>query len=193
MKKIIIYLTIITSIFLIACGGGGSELNVKYGSQEKDFTPTSSFTYHTTKTFSKNANGEKERTSASKSTIYLANFDLDTSKAMISLAKQKVSKAEEVKVVFAILGEAGSSGSKDPIKTGEYLPENKQFKTLENVDIFSYDGKDQKRTSFKFNGMKGKVVIDSVTDEKITGSIDLSDGENSIKGTFTANSPKSSK
>ena len=42
-----------------------------------------------------------------------------------------------------------------------------------------------------FPSDKGKLVVDSVTDTKITGSIDLTDGENSIKGSFTADAPKS--
>ena len=186
MKKLAIHLTILISIFLTACGGGGATgFKLKFDGQEKGFTSTSSYIYHSTKSFSSTKDGNTEHTSASITTVHLANFDLDKSQALISLAKQKIDKPEQIRVNFSIIGEKGTN-AEAPIKPGEYLPENKKFQTLGYVNVFSFDGKAQKRTSFKYNGMKGKVVIDSVTDEKITGSIDITDGENSVKGSFTA-------
>ncbi len=188
MKNISAIVFITIGLFLVACGGGSSGLTAKFEGQEKDLETKSSFTYHTTKTFSFTSNGNTERTKASFSKIFLANFDLDSSQAMISLGKQKLDKPEQLKIYFAFTGEKESSGD-DPIKPGEYDPEAERFKDIEGVGIHSVaDGKEQK-TVFKLSSLKGKLVIESVTNEKITGNVDLSDGENSVKGSFTADAP----
>lgn len=108
---------------------------------------------------------------------------------MISINKQKIDKPENIAVTFAFTGAKESSGD-EVIKPSEYLPENERFLDIESVRIHSFDGKAEKRTVFKLSSLKGKLVIDSVTDETITGSVDLTDGENSVKGNFTANAPK---
>jgi len=189
MKKFTIYIFILASIFLVACGGGSSGLKLNFEGGEKDFASKSSFTYHSTKTFSYTKDGNTERTQASITRIFLANFDLDTSQAMISVNKQKIDKTEQIKVTFAFTG-AKESSDDEPIKPGEYLPENDRFQDIEGVRIHSFDGNNEKRTVFKLSSLKGKLVINSVTDEKITGSVDFTDGESSIKGSFTADAPK---
>jgi hypothetical protein len=197
MKKIQIILVIMTAVFFMtACGGGSgnqsvaqkSEITVNTDGMEKKFEPTSTWAYHSTKTFTANS----ETSTASITTVVLANFELDTQQAFISLGKQKLDKPEQIKVMFSFTGEKDTK-VETPIKAGEYTAEADKFRKVEPPTIYYVaDGK-EKSVEFDRNTMKGQLTISGVSGTTITGSIDVTDGKNSLKATFSANGQKSVK
>jgi hypothetical protein len=193
MKKLL-PLIIIIGLFLAACGGigGSSEISVKVDGQEKTFEPTSHWAYHSTKTFSYPENGKTVMTKAAYSSIVLANYELDTKQAFISLNKQKIDKPEQIKVMFSITGDKDSSVD-TPVKTGEYTAESERFNKVDSVTAYYFADGQEKRVTFNDGKMKGAVTITGISDGTISGDIDVTDGENSVKGSFAAKGHESVK
>lgn len=193
MKKLLIPLTILIGVFLVACGGGGSsEVTVKVDGQDKKFEPSSTWAYHSTKTFSYPENGKTVMTKSSISSIVLANYKLDTEQAFISLNKQKIDKPEQIKIMFSITGEKDSSVDV-PVKAGEYTAEAERFSKVDGVTIYYLADGNEKRVSLNDRKLKGKINISGVSNGTISGDIDVTDGENSVKGSFSATGDKSVK
>lgn len=202
MKKINIILIFALAIFLAACGGAGgigggkSEITATVDGQEKKFEPTSSWAYHSTKNFSLLIDGNREMSKSSITTIFLANFELDSSQAFNSLGKQKLDKPEQVKVRFGFTGEKDSTVETSVAK-GEYTPEpddNKQkYMKISSATIYRFaDGKEEE-IEFDMKKTTGKLTITGVSGTTVSGLIDITDGKNSLKGTFSANGDKSVK
>ncbi|MFZ1701363.1 MAG: hypothetical protein WBO10_12365 [Pyrinomonadaceae bacterium] len=198
MKKTNTILIIALAAFLAACGavgGGKSEITTKVGDQEKKFEPTSTWAYHSTKNYSLLIDGNREMSTSSITTVFLANFELDSSQAFISLGKQKLDKPEQVKVTFDFSGEKGSTVETSVVK-GEYTPEiddKEKYMKISSVTIYRFlDGK-QEEIEFDRKKTTGKLTINGVSGTTVSGQIDISDGKNSIKGTFSANGDKSVK
>jgi hypothetical protein len=219
MKKILIPLTILIGIWLIACGGTSenSESNVKAGnevkvSKEKDtgfivnidgqdnkFEPTSTWATHWEKTFSYPVDGETVKETSAHSTVILANYELDSKDGKFSLNKQKIEKPEQIKISFSFTGEKGTDYS-TPIKVGEYeiepgdfLKGGESFNKVDGVEIHYFSDGKEKEASFNGNKMKGKINITEVTDNTISGNIDVTDGKHSVKGSFSAKGDESVK
>lgn len=199
MKKIQIILIIMTALFFMACGGGGkseggkldvekSEITVKADTVDKTFEPTSTWAYHSTKTFSDSSGSSK----SSITTVVLANFELASEQAFISLGKQKLEKPEQIKVSFGFTGEKETSVD-TPIKTGEYTAEADKFSKFETPTIYYFAEGNEKSVEFEQNTFKGKLTINKVSGTTISGSIDATDGKNTLKGNFSANGHKSVK
>lgn len=194
MKNLfIIIITLLLAFMFTGCGNtGSSEIKVKVDGQEKNFEPKSTWAYHSTKSFSYPENGKTIMTKSSISNIVLANYELDTEQAFISLSKQKIDKPEQIKVMFSITGDKESS-VETPIKTGEYSSEAERFNKVDGVTIYYFSDGQEKRVIMDGNKMKGKIIIDSVTDGTISGSIDANDDDNSVSGSFKAVGHKSVK
>ena len=121
-------------------------------------------------------------------TFVIANYDLGDKVSKMSL--QGSAKEEgKMRVEFTIIGAKGTD-EKTPVKQGEYpsrvgntgSPEN-----TANGGRFSYAG--EKREESKGTSLAdmkaGKIKIDSVSGDTITGEVDLTDGTTSIKGKFS--------
>jgi major membrane immunogen (membrane-anchored lipoprotein) len=202
MKKIIV---MIMAALLTACSAGSQvgigtkdssksyaakrELAVKYAGKEQRVATVSAWAYHST--FTNTAAGGEISTSSSTSVV-LANFELDTSQAFISINKRKIEKPEEVKVVFSFLGEKGTKED-TPIKAGDYPAEGEIFGRIRGISIFHFTDGKEKQTEFDEKAMKGKLTIKSVQGTTVNGEIDVTDGTNSVKGSFSANGHKSVK
>ena len=193
MRNNLLPLTLIC-MFALACGGfgGGSGIELKVDGQDKKFESTSTWAYHSTKTFSYPEGGKTVMTKSSSSTVVLANYELDTEQAFISLGKQKIAKPEQIKIMFSFTGEKDSSLD-TPIKSGDYTADAKRFKKVDSVTIYHFaDGK-EKRTSLSESKLQGKISISGVSGSTVNGSIDVTDGKHTIKGGFSAKGHESVK
>ena len=194
MKRKILPPMLLLTAFLLACAGtgGSSDIAVKFEGTDTGFPPSSTWAYHSTKTFSFPENGKTVLTKSSTTTVVLANYELDTKQAFISLGKQKIDKPEHLKVMFSFTGKKGSSVD-SAIDSGDYAADADKYQKVDGVTIYHFaDGK-EKRTSLSNTKMTGKVSVDSVSGGTISGSIDVTDGTNSVKGSFSAKGHESVK
>ena len=175
-----------------ACGIGSASnaLTLNYADTTNDSLEVKSgYYYPGTKTFT----GISGPGSTSQSTvyhIYLADFMLDPSSGTRTL-EAKLTSAGETKISFTLTGEEGTN--KDvALKTGSYSPEAKHFLKVENVSIRVSEGGKEVRHIFSDSKMTGGVKVTSVSEESISGEIDLVEGDKAIKGSFTADVYKKS-
>ncbi|MGE3468108.1 MAG: hypothetical protein AB7J13_14400 [Pyrinomonadaceae bacterium] len=197
--KLVLGVLIAAVMLIAACGGaspGGdsSDLNLTIEGAQNTLSPKSSWAYHTSKSFSSSKDGQTDMFTSSSTTVVLANYELDTTQAFISLNKQKLDKPEQIKVSFGFSGEKGTSSS-TPIAAGEYVAKKEMFEgnKLEFVTIYRFaDGK-QQQVSLNEKEWTGSLKINGVSGNVLSGSIDVTDGKNAIKGSFSANGHKSVK
>lgn len=204
MNRKLLFMLVLTALVAAACGGAGDsttgtastaakpEITAQYESQEKKFEPTSNWAYHSTKTFTEPVDGKSVMTTSSITTIVLANFELDTKQAFITLGKQKLSDTSQIKVMLGFTG-AQDTKVETAIKTGEYMADADKYNKVETPTIFYFADGQQKSIDFDRNTMKGKLNITEVNGSTIKGEIDVTDGKNSLKGNFVANGHKSVK
>ncbi|HWN09005.1 MAG TPA: hypothetical protein VNO50_07000 [Pyrinomonadaceae bacterium] len=124
-------------------------------------------------------------------TIYLANYDMDTSYP--GWVRKPLAAPEHMRIDIQITGEEGTKDD-SPFKVGTYSAKADKFNAVRSVIINSIvDGKETKTSFDTFSSSKvveGELKITEVTAETVSGEVDLREGGNSIKGTFTANLPK---
>jgi hypothetical protein len=90
----------------------------------------------------------------------------------------------------------GEDGTRDdsPFKVGTYSAKADKFNTVRSIVInASTDGKESKTVFETLSSRKpvdGEVKITAVTTDTVSGEVNLTDADKSIKGTFTANLPK---
>ncbi|NNE68646.1 MAG: hypothetical protein HKN33_18930 [Pyrinomonadaceae bacterium] len=187
MKKI--GLPLIFSLLVTACGsvgsGGPASLTLKYPGNDNLKMPVKSGAfYSSTKTWTKPG----EKTTSSSNFVCIGDHEIDTSSGAISIGK-KVEEGQ-TKVCFSIDGPKETKGE-DPLAVDTYplaKPSGGSFsyKSVSNVSIYTYqDGKEVRNGINLYKG-KGQIKITSATADEISGEIEFSDDESSIKGTFTA-------
>ncbi len=171
-------------IFTFGCGSGETNLQIKIDGKDSSLAAKSSGTYTSTKTFSFTKDGQ---TTSSKAVTYyfaLANYELDTSSGMISLDKP-LSTNEQMRVAFQIVGEEGTD-EKTPIKTGTYSAKADKFNKVDSMRIMLFaDGKEVKNM-FNIDKTEGEIKINSISGDTVSGEINLTEGDKSVKGSFTA-------
>lgn len=118
----------------------------------------------------------------------LNNFDFDEKK----LATANAQKDGQISVMFKLVGPEGATYT-DPIKPGTYdgiqpTDDIAARSKSDNMRVVIFEG--GKATPVMFSNPKGAVKITSANGETSAGEIDLSDGRNSIKGTFTTTAYK---
>lgn len=103
-----------------------------------------------------------------------------------------------MRVELQLMGEDGT-GKDSPFKVGTYAAQADKTSGVRVVDIRTFaDGK-QTDTNFdtlmgsKDKKAAGEVKIISVTADTVNGEVDLTEGDKSIKGTFTAKLPAAKK
>jgi predicted small secreted protein len=178
MKKILAF---VLAAFVFAACGGGSKLDIKEGGKDSTLNIKSSGGYTSFKRFT---DKEGKVTKATLTHIYLANYDLDYD------MQKPLTAADQIRVGMALVGEE----DKATFKTGTYRTSTFQnYNKLDWLSVSAFaDGKETK-TDFDMNfpqsKISGEVRITSVTDDSISGEIDVTDGDKSIKGSFTAKLP----
>lgn len=178
MKKIYIALVCLVSIFITACGfmGGGTELTVKVGGKERALNGKASYVHFS-------------EVSPIGATFDIANFEPKKVEGK-TVAFDDLKSADQVHVKFNIIG---GKESNLEIKPGEYKLDGESGTNRASSVVITY----QKEGTFGFpvllkNG-QGKVTITSVSDDSISGSIDVNDSDNFIKGSFTSKLLKNEK
>lgn len=174
----------ISAVLMAACGKGtgGHSMHVKSNnSGEKDLDVKSSYTFPVTKSFT---DINQNITTAVLYNVYAANYDLDAGNFAMTLDKPMASE-EQVRVVFSLVGE---EGSKDPapLKTGTYSAKADKYMKVETVGIVTRKGSADLKYWLDRSTLTGQVNVTSVTSDAISGDIDVSAGENTVKGPFTA-------
>jgi len=187
MKKLLI---IALGLLFAACGGGGigggsAKMDIKAGGKDTVLAIKSSGTDKSVKTFT---DKEGKITTATSFYAITANYDMDTTNA--ASMKKPLSAPDQARVMLQLIGEEGTD-LKSEFKPGTYKADPAgKFMKLDSLVVTTFaDGKEA-ATSFdtNFSGSKitGQVIVKSVTADAISGDIDVTEGDKSVKGTFTA-------
>lgn len=171
-------------LFAFACGGGASKLTMNLDGNERTLDVVSSGTYSSTKTFTQTRDGQSTITKAASHYIVFGNYEIDTSSGMLSMSKP-LTEADQVRLAIQIVGKEGTD-DKTAIETGTYSTSADKYNKLDYVNIAVFNDGKEVKTSVNIPKSEGEVRITSVTDETVSGEIDLKEGEKSIKGGFTA-------
>jgi hypothetical protein len=171
-------------LFLSGCSKGenASGLHVKSpATGEKDLGLKSAYTFAVTKTFTDTNN---KITMASAHNVYAANYDLDAANFAMTLNKPLASD-DQIRVEFSLIGEQGTDG-KSALKAGTYSAKADKFMKVETVGIVSRKGGADNKVWLDRGTLSGQVKVTSVSGDTMSGDIDVSAGDTTIKGSFTA-------
>jgi hypothetical protein len=186
MKKSAVLLSLVmfvVTMIIAGCSkGGGNDLHVKSpASGDKDLAVKSSYTFAVTKTFT---DINQKITTAATNNVYAANYDLDAGNFAMSLQKP-LTADDQVRVEFSLVGEQGTN-EKSALKTGTYSAKADKYMKVESVGIVTRKGSADSKNWLDRSTLTGDVKLTSVSDDSISGDIDVSAGESSVKGSFTA-------
>ncbi len=192
MKKLL--LIALLSAFLTACGAAGigtnaPKLDVKVGGKDSTLNVKSGFV--NLSDMVSTAPGKPDvKTSAH--TIYVANYELDTTTP--GWMKKPLTAPDQMRVEIQLTGEEATTKD-SPFKVTTYSANADKFNSVRFVQIVTFaDGKQtESRFDTSTSKMNGEVKITSVTAETVSGEVNLTEGDKSIKGTFTAKLPAAKK
>lgn len=185
MKQGIIFVGLM--MLLAACGGssGGSSLAINAGGKTTSLVSKASGTYRSVKTFT---DIDRNITKATAFDVYLANYEMDpTSPATM---RKPLTSADQVRMSMQLIGAEGTDQNSE-FKPGVYKadPTGKYMK-LDSLEVATFaDGKELNmrfETMSSTSKISGQVEVKTVTADAISGTIDVTDGDKSIKGDFTA-------
>jgi hypothetical protein len=182
--SVIFLFIIVLSLVFAGCGkiAGGNSLHIKSAATgEKDFALRANYAFAVTKTFTDINN---KITNASAYNVYVANYDLDAGNFAMTLDKPLTSD-DQVRVMFSLIGEQGTN-DKSPLKAGTYSAKADKYLRVETVGIVSRKGGADSKVWFDRSAVTGEVKVTSASADSISGDVDLTAGENVIKGSFTA-------
>ena len=177
-------IAVICALSSFGCGksAGGNNIHVKSAATgEKDIATKSSYAFAVTKTFTDAAG---KMTTASSYRAYVANYDLDSANFALTLDKPLTSD-DAVRVVFSLVGEEGTKEASPP-KAGTYSAKADKYMKVEDVSIVSRKGGADSKFFLDRSTLNGQVKVSTATADEIAGDIDLTSGDNVIKGSFTA-------
>ena len=174
----------IATLSFSACskGSGGNSLHVKSAaSGDKELPVKSGYAYAVTKSFT---DINQKITTAVVYNVTVANYDLDATNFGMTLDKPMASD-DQMRVVFSLVGE---EGTKDPaaLKAGTYSAKADKYMKVENVGTVTRKGSVDTKNWFDRSSLSGQVTVTSATDDSISGDIDVTAGDSTIKGSFTA-------
>ena len=190
MKNLLI---VAISVLLAACSGGaggsgggeGAKIDIKAGGKDTSLEVKSSGVYKNVKTFT---DKDKKVTTATSLYAFMANFEMDTTN--MATMKKPLTAPGQVRLTLQLIGEEGTNQDSE-LKPGTYTADpNAKYMKVDSVSFGTFaDGKEV-NTSFETmsTGSKitGEVRVKSVTAGEISGEIDVTDGDKSVKGPFTA-------
>jgi hypothetical protein len=174
-------LLLITVIFAGCSKSGGNALQVKWPAGEKEFAVKSSYAFPVTKSFT---DVNQKITTAVTYNTYAANYDLDAANFAMTLQKPLTSD-EQIRVEFSLVGEEGTN-DKSPVKAGTYSAKADKYMKVETVGLVTRRSGTDTRNWLDRNALTGEVKVTSVSADSISGDIDLTAGNASVKGSFTA-------
>ncbi|QQS32448.1 MAG: hypothetical protein IPM50_12405 [Acidobacteriota bacterium] len=170
---------------LLACGGGAgsSKITISFNGTSVPLDVKSSGVYPSTKTFSMTKDGETTMTKAVNHYVALSNFEMET-KGPVTMGKA-LTEDGNVRVVFQIVGDEGTD-EKAAVKPGTYTAKCEKYNCVDYLQISRFTGGKEEKISFTMSKAEGEVKITSVTDDTISGEINVSEGQHNVKGGFTA-------
>jgi len=177
-------ITIAGLVFFASCNKstGGNSVHLKSpATGEKDVAVKSSYTFAVTKTFTDVNN---KMTTASAYNVDVANYDLDATNFAMTLDKPLASD-DQVRVMLSLIGEEGSN-DKSPLKAGTYSAKADKYMKVESVGIVSRKGAPDNKAWLDRSTLSGQVKVTSASADSISGDIDVTAGETTIRGSFTA-------
>jgi len=180
----ILAIALIGALSIFGCGklGGGNSIHVKSATTgDKDLPVKSGYAFAVTKSFT-DINGKI--TTASAYNVYVANYDLDANNFAMTMDKPLTSD-DQVRVVFSLIGEEGTN-DKSPPKAGTYSAKAEKFMKVESVGIVARKGGTDVKSWLDRSMLSGEVKVTSASADEIGGDVDLTSGDTSIKGSFTA-------
>ncbi|REJ78679.1 MAG: hypothetical protein DWQ47_04315 [Acidobacteria bacterium] len=194
MKLKLILAVTALAVFAAACGtsaSGPATLTVKKDGGDSIEVPVrSGGFYASTKTWSRPGKTAK----SSSYFICVANYDIDMSQGAISIGA-KVSADDQTKICFSLNGEENGTDKSAPV-AGTYEMEKRgddfPFNSISSVFIRSMEDGKEVRHSFSTAKSEGSIKLTSASTDDVAGEIDLSDGQNEVKGIFTAKAFKRS-
>lgn len=171
------------ALLITGCSkSGGNHLHVKSaGAAEKELDVKSSFTYPVTKTFT---DINQKITTAATYNVYAANYDLDSANFAQTLQKP-LTADDQIRVEFSLVGEEGTKEN-SALKAGTYSAKADKYMKVETVGIATRKGGADNKLWLDRSTLTGEVKVTSVSDDSISGDIDVTAGDSSIKGAFTA-------
>lgn len=191
MRKMI--LISIIAVFLTACGGAGlgtssPKINIKTGGKDSTMEIKSGGVYY----------GNVISTSPGKPSIqtfshsiYLANYEMETTSA--ATMQKPLTAPEQIRLQIGLQGEEGTK-TDSPFKVGTYTLKAERFNKVSTIMITTFaDGKEKTDNFDTMSSMSkadGEVKITAVTADSVSGEINVTEGDKTIKGTFTAKLPK---
>ena len=186
---------ILASLLLTACGGGGAnsgasapKLDVKVGGKDSTLNVKSGAANYGN--VISTAPG-KPNIQTSAHTIYIASYELDTTTP--GWMRKPLTTPDQIRVDIQLTGEEGTN-TDTPFKVGTYSARADKFNGVRFAQIITFaDGKQTETrfdTLFSDSKVDGEVKITSVTADTVSGEVNLTDGDKSIKGNFTAKLPK---
>ena len=191
MKKLLVLIG--ASLLLSACGGAGlgtsaPKLDVKVGGKDSTLNVKSGAVSFGN--VISTAPG-KPNIQTFAHTIYIANYELDTTTP--GWMRNPLTAPDQMRVDLQLTGEEGTKDD-SPFKVATYSAKADKFNSVRFVRINAFaDGKQTETdfdTSFSKEKVSGEVKITSVTADTVSGEVNLTEGDKSIKGTFTAKLPK---
>ncbi len=175
---------VILALLLSACGksAGGNAVHVKSNvTSEKDLAIKSAYAFPVTKSFT-DINGKL--TTASAYYVYLANYDLDAKNFAMTLDKP-VTADDQVRLVFTLVGAEGTD-EKSPVKAGTYAAKADKYSKVESAGVVARKNGTEVKSWLDRSMLAGEVKVSSATADEISGDVNLTSGDTSIKGSFTA-------
>lgn len=175
---------LLCALLFQSCGQATSSnvVHVKSSATgEKDLAIKSGYAFAITKTFT-DINGKM--TTASAYNVYLGNYDLDSKNFAMSMDKP-LTGDDQMRIVFNLIGEEGTN-DKSPLKAGSYPAKAEKFMKAESVGIVARKNGADVKSWLDRTTLTGEVKVSSASPDEISGDVDLSSGDISIKGAFTA-------
>jgi hypothetical protein len=177
-------IALISTLSIFGCGkmGGGNSIHVKSATTgDKDLPVKSSYAFAVTKTFTDINN---KITTASAYNVYVANYDLDANNFAMTMDKPLTSD-DQVRAVFSLIGDEGTN-DKSPLKAGTYSAKADKYLKAESAGIAARKGGADVKSWLDRSMLSGEVKVTSASADEISGDVNLTSGDISIKGSFTA-------
>jgi hypothetical protein len=176
MKKLLTI--ILVSAFFTACGGAS-------GGGGSSIIPSLTSDKFTVKLKGADVPFEMKKAAATirpdlkELQLLFANYDIELAGTTIMGAPRTSAPGQKYIKFFIKNQKATSAEYKTPIKPGEYTEDIV-------TSYYDHDEPSLYETFFAKQGGTRKVTITSITEEKVTGTVDITVGDNSIKGKFEA-------
>jgi len=123
-------------------------------------------------------------TTAASYRVYAANYELDSNNFAITMDKPLAS-TNQLRIVLSLVGAEGSTEKTAP-SAGTYSAKSDRYMKVEDVAIVSRKGGADNKFFLDRSTLNGQVKVTTATADEIAGDIDITGGDNVIKGSFTA-------